>query len=69
VTIAGWDGCDHTGAVHEGDSLTSTVMVDAKEPLPGGGGLLWLRVDVGARGGVSARTRPVLRWRCAVITA
>ena len=43
VTIVGWEGCDHTGPVHEGDTLHSTVTVTATDPLPGGGGLVGLR--------------------------
>ena len=40
VTIVGWEGCDHTGPVHEGDTLHSVVTVTGTEPLPGGGGLV-----------------------------
>jgi acyl dehydratase len=68
VTVAGWNGCDHTGPVHEGDSLTSTITVESTHPLPRGG-LAWLRVDVVARAGPGAEPRPVLLWRCAVILA
>lgn len=69
VTVAGWNGCDHTGPVHEGDSLTSIVTVEAKQALPGGGGLLWLRVEVHARTGIGGDPRSVLLWRCAVVLA
>ncbi|WP_462188834.1 MaoC family dehydratase, partial [Frankia sp. CcWB2] len=51
VTVAGWDGCDHTGPVYEGDSLSSTVTVESTQALAAGGGLAWLRVEVEAQAG------------------
>jgi acyl dehydratase len=68
VTIVGWQGCDHTGPVHEGDTLHSVVSVTGTEPLPGGGGLVALRSIVRA-------TRPdgavddVLDWRLTGVLA
>ena len=35
VTILGWRSCDHTGPVHEGDTLRSTVTVEDALPGPG----------------------------------
>jgi acyl dehydratase len=69
VTVAGWDGCDHTGPVHEGDSLISTITVESREPLPAGGGLAWLRIEVTAQDGPAGAPSSVLRWRCAVVLA
>lgn len=69
VTVAGWNGCDHLGPVHEGDSLTSTVTVETTEPLPAGGGLLRLRVEVDARSAIGADVRPVLLWRLVTLLA
>ena len=44
VTVLGWESCDHTGPVHEGDTLYSELHVEAATPLPGGrGGVLPLR--------------------------
>jgi acyl dehydratase len=44
VTVLGWESCDHTGPVHEGDTLYSELHVDGAVPLPGGrGGVLKLR--------------------------
>jgi acyl dehydratase len=43
VTVAAWDGCDHLGPVHEGDTLRSTITVEQVDPLPAGGGLVHLR--------------------------
>jgi acyl dehydratase len=57
VTVLGWESCDHTGPVHEGDTLMSELHVEAAEPLPRGGGILRLRSVV------TAADRPVLDWR------
>jgi acyl dehydratase len=44
VTVLGWESCDHTGPVHEGDTLYSELHVDGALPLPDGrGGVLKLR--------------------------
>jgi acyl dehydratase len=74
VTVLGWESCDHTGPVHEGDTLHSELHVEAAEPLPDGrGGVLKLRSLVYAvPGGRSEATggtntgepdRKVLDWR------
>jgi acyl dehydratase len=61
VTILAWHSCDHTGPVLEGDTLTSRVLLEQKEPLPAGGGLVHLRSRAFAhRGGEPV---PVLDWR------
>jgi acyl dehydratase len=68
VTIVGWEGCDHTGPVHEGDTLHSTVTVTATDPLPGGGGLVGLRSIIrAARPGGDAED--VLDWRLTGVLA
>jgi acyl dehydratase len=64
VTVAGWEGCDHTGPVHEGDTLRGEISVDALTPLPGGGGVARLRVLMRADGASpDAPARDVLDWR------
>src|SRR3954466_9743193 len=61
VTVLGWESCDHTGPVHEGDTLYSELHVDGAEALPDGrGGLLKLRSLVFA---VGEPDRQVLDWR------
>ena len=60
VTVLGWESCDHTGPVHEGDTLVSELHVEAAEPLPNGDGILRLRSLVSA---VGETDRPVLDWR------
>jgi acyl dehydratase len=67
VTVAGWDGCDHIGPVHEGDSLASTVTVTATQALASGGGLAWLHVET--RSGPPEDRHSVLSWRCAAAFA
>lgn len=63
VTVLGWHGCDHTGPVREGDTLTSVVSVDRADRLGTNGGVLHLRSVV------SAADREVLDWRVVVLTA
>src|SRR5215217_4493113 len=61
VTVLGWESCDHTGPVHEGDTLYSELHVDGAVPLPDGrGGVLKLRSLVYA---VDQPDRQVLDWR------
>jgi acyl dehydratase len=61
VTVLGWESCDHTGPVHEGDTLYSEIHVDGATALPGGrGGILSLRSLVYA---VDETDRQVLDWR------
>ena len=67
VTVIGWDSCDHTGPVHEGDTLSSTILVEEATPLATGGGVLRLRSTVVAHG-VDA-DRDVLDWRFRVLMA
>ncbi|NKY31657.1 acyl dehydratase [Nocardia speluncae] len=68
VTVLGWQSCDHTGPVHEGDTLTSSLLVEAAEALPGGGGTLDLRSCVSAHRG-DAAPAPVLDWRFTALFA
>jgi acyl dehydratase len=61
VTVLGWQSCDHTGPVYEGDTLYSELHVDGAVPLPDGrGGVLKLRSLVHA---VGEPDRQVLDWR------
>ncbi|MGB8406711.1 MAG: MaoC family dehydratase [Mycobacterium sp.] len=63
VTVLGWESCDHTGPVHEGDTLYSEVHVErATARSDGRGGTLQLRslVYAAAAGG---EDRQVLDWR------
>jgi len=61
VTVLGWASCDHTGPVHEGDTLYSEIHVEEAAALPGGrGAVLTLRSLVYA---VDETARQVLDWR------
>lgn len=62
VTVLGWQSCDHTGPVAEGDTLYSDLHIERADPLPGDrGGVLSLRSQVYAVGEGGA-DRPVLDW-------
>ncbi|MGP3706931.1 MaoC family dehydratase [Gordonia paraffinivorans] len=67
VTVLGWDSCDHTGPVREGDTLSSEITVVSATPLPSGGGVLKLRSKVVAHG--DGEDRDVLDWRYDVLMA
>jgi acyl dehydratase len=61
VTVLGWQSCDHTAPVYEGDTLYSELHIDGAVPLPEGrGGVLKLRSIVHA---VGEPDRQVLDWR------
>jgi hypothetical protein len=62
VTIVSWESCDHTAPVHEGDQLTSEIVVTGRNPLPEGG-LVHLRVTVHGPDG------QVLDWRLTALLA
>lgn len=63
VTVLAWHGCDHTGPVREGDTLSSHVLVEDVQPGPAGGRLVHLRSQVSARTGPGDAPRDVLDWR------
>ena len=58
VTVLGWESCDHTGPVHEGDTLYSELHVESAEA-----GVLGLRSVVYASNSGAEPDRPVLDWR------
>ncbi|MCX2931870.1 acyl dehydratase [Mycobacterium sp. CVI_P3] len=63
ATVLGWQSCDHTGPVHEGDTLYSDLHIEAARPLAGDrGGVLALRSLVYAAA-ADGTDRPVLDWR------
>ena len=59
VTIIGWHHCNHLAPVFEGDVLRSTVHLEGTEPLPDGGGLVTLRIEVA---GAARRRRTAMRY-------
>lgn len=67
VTVLGWQSCDHTGPVHEGDTLYSELRVESVEPRSQGG-VLRLRSLVYAASNTESASqtesdRQVLDWR------
>lgn len=64
VTVLGWESCDHTGPVHENDTLYSELSIESAEPLPDGrGGVVRLRSRVYTAGGSEPEgDRQVLDW-------
>lgn len=65
AVVLGWQSCEHTGPVYEGDTLYSELRIEEADSLPGGGGgVLRLRSVVYAAGrGGAAGDRQVLDWR------
>jgi acyl dehydratase len=63
VTVLGWESCDHTGPVHEGDTLYSELHVESAAATDHGG-VLGLRSVVYAVSETAGEPdRPVLDWR------
>lgn len=68
VTVLAWDGCDHTGPVHEGDTLRSHIRVDDVRRLEDGH-VVDLRVSVSADSDSAEPSRNVLDWRFSALFA
>ncbi|KJX74517.1 MaoC family dehydratase [Mycobacterium lepromatosis] len=62
ATVLGWRSCDHTGPVHEGDTLYSELHVESAEETEQGG-VLGLRSLVYAVSAADGPDRLVLDWR------
>jgi acyl dehydratase len=63
ATVLGWQSCEHTGPVHEGDTLYSELRVESAEPTDQGG-ILGLRSLVYAVSDLpNEPDRQVLDWR------
>jgi acyl dehydratase len=63
ATVLGWESCDHTGPVHEGDTLYSELHVESAEATDNDG-VLGLRSLVYAVSDADGEPdRPVLDWR------
>ena len=63
VTVLGWESCDHTGPVHEADTLYSELHIESAERAEHGG-VLGLRSLVFAVSDAPGDPdRPVLDWR------
>lgn len=62
AVVLGWRSCDHTGPVHEGDTLYSELHVESAAATEQGG-VLGLRSLVYAVSEAGESDRPVLDWR------
>jgi acyl dehydratase len=62
LTVVGWHSCDHTGPVHEGDTLVSTLEFESEVDL-GQLRLASLCCRVSALDESGAPARDVLTWR------
>src|SRR5271156_2911498 len=62
ATVLGWQSCDHTAPVYEGDTLYSELHIESAEPTDGGG-VLGLRSLVYAFSDLQDEPRQVLDWR------
>jgi acyl dehydratase len=62
ATVLGWQSCDHTAPVYEGDTLYSELHIDSAEPTDNGG-VLGLRSLVYAVSEPDTEPRQVLDWR------
>ena len=63
VTVLGWKSCDHTGPVHEGDTLYSELHVESAEATDHGGVLRLRSLVYAVSESDSEPDRPVLDWR------
>ncbi|OBF91153.1 acyl dehydratase [Mycobacterium sp. 852002-51163_SCH5372311] len=63
VTVLGWQSCDHTGPVYEGDTLYSELHVESVEETAAGGVLGLRSVVYAVSGSADQSDRQVLDWR------
>jgi acyl dehydratase len=63
VAVLGWESCDHTGPVHEGDTLYSELHVETAEATAQGGVLGLRSLVYAVSGSAGEPDRQVLDWR------
>ncbi len=63
ATVLGWESCEHTGPVHEGDTLYSELHVESAAPTSHGGVLRLRSVVYAVSDTPDEPGRPVLDWR------
>ena len=63
ATVLGWQSCDHTGPVREGDTLYSELHVESAEPRPDGGVLGLRSLVYVVADAADEPDRQVLDWR------
>jgi acyl dehydratase len=62
VTVLGWESCDHTGPVHEGDTLYSELHIESAAPTDHGGVLKLRSLVYAVSDSAGEPDRPVLDW-------
>jgi acyl dehydratase len=63
VTVLGWESCDHSGPVREGDTVYSELHVESAEPTDQGGVLGLRSLVYAVNDSADEPDRPVLDWR------
>jgi acyl dehydratase len=63
VTVLGWESCDHTGPVHEGDTLYSELHIESAEATDHGGVLRLRSLVYAVSESAGESDRAVLDWR------
>ncbi|BBX75357.1 acyl dehydratase [Mycobacterium shinjukuense] len=63
ATVLAWEACDHTGPVHEGDTLYSELRVETAETRAHGGVLGLRSLVYAVSGSPDGPDRRVLDWR------
>src|SRR5271168_1291325 len=63
ATVLGWESCDHTGPVHEGDTVYSELHVESAEPIEQGGVLRLRSLVYAVSDSADEPDRQVLDWR------
>lgn len=63
VTVLGWESCDHTGPVYEGDTLFSELHVESAQSTANGGVLGLRSLVYAVSDTVDVPDRQVLDWR------
>jgi acyl dehydratase len=63
ATVLGWESCDHTGPVHEDDTVYSELHVESAEPIEQGGVLRLRSLVYAVNDSADEPDRQVLDWR------
>lgn len=69
ITVLGWESCDHTGPVHENDTLHSELHIESAEPAAVGVRLRLRSVVYAVAADLGEPDRPVLDWRFTALHA
>ncbi len=67
ATVLGWQSCDHTGPVHESDTLYSELHIESADATDNGGVLGLRSLVYAVSDSADEPDRPVLDWRFSVL--